>query len=76
MIGDTESICGLSALYMALENTVLTKSKLATQTYPDMRKAIFDEMNITQDDSKSDKDLLKIYFSGNFGYWKLMYIRV
>jgi len=49
---------------MALENTILTKSQLATFSYSNLRQSIFKEMNLTEDTTKTDKDLLEKYFSG------------
>jgi hypothetical protein len=50
---DKGSLCGMAAIYQALENTVLTKSELKKLTYDDGRVRIAEEMK--QDPKKAKK---------------------
>ena len=61
--GGQGSLCGLGAMYIALENTVSSKSELTTHDYTSMRKHLFITMNETESDV-SDKELLEKYFKG------------
>ena len=50
---DKGSLCGMAAVYQALENTVFTKSELKEMTYDDGRVKIAEEMG--QDPKKAKK---------------------
>ena len=41
-----ESLCAMSAMYLALFDTVKTKSQLLKMTYEDMRTAMFAELDM------------------------------
>ena len=46
MLDATGSLCGISALYWALFDTVKTKSELLNMNYDEMRETIFTELKI------------------------------
>ena len=50
-------------MYLALENTVSSRSELTTLDYTSMKKHIFKTMNETESDV-TDKELLEKYFNG------------
>ena len=45
VMGDKGSLCGLSALYQAAVNTLLTVSHLKQLSYDDIRKILTEEMD-------------------------------
>ena len=57
-------MCGLAALYHALENTILTPSALETFGYDDMKTAIADEIGLDNPSPVKDEDLLYYYYEG------------
>ena len=65
VLGPTGGLCGLSSLYAALANTILTESELTELSYPLMRGLIAAEMNTTTEDTAAltDEDLLKQYYA-------------
>ena len=50
-------------MYLALENTVSSRSELTTLDYTSMKKHIFKTMNETESDV-TDKELLEKYYKG------------
>ena len=58
-----DSLCGLGAMYLALENTFLSRTQLTVQNYYDMRQLIFKELELKNDEELADKDLLEHYFN-------------
>ena len=62
--GATNSLCGMAALYQAMDDTLMTKSQLRASSYDDMREAITKEMLLTNSATKSwsDADLLRNFY--------------
>ena len=57
-------LCGLAALYLALKDTIMTKSQLATMSYDTAREQIAGEMNLATTVARdlSDSDLLLHFY--------------
>ena len=66
MNSDTGSICGLLALYLSLFDTILTSSQLRSMTYESMRDTIFSELDVTNDEEISDRQLLEWHYTSIF----------
>ena len=66
--GETNSLCGLAALYQAMDDTVMTKSQLRAATYDDIRTKITKEMMMSSSKTKSwsDSDLLRHFYDCKF----------
>ena len=60
VVSNKGGLCGLAAIYQALENTFLTPSILATLSYDDMKEAIVEE--IALEDTSVNDDVLLEYF--------------
>ena len=62
--GDKGSLCGMAAVYQALENTILTKSELKKLSYDDAKAAIAKEIEMDSKEAKKIKDaaILAAYF--------------
>ena len=62
--GATNSLCGMAALYQAMDDTLMTKSQLRASSYDDIREAITKEMLLTNSATKSwsDADLLRNFY--------------
>jgi hypothetical protein len=56
-------LCGLASLYLALSNTLLTKSQLAKLNYTGMREKIGSEMLLTDLCAITDTQLLRDYYT-------------
>ena len=66
-VSDTKGgLCGLAALYQALENTILTTSALGEMSYDAMRGRVAEELGLESQDSKSlsDEELLEWFYEG------------
>ena len=63
LVGPLGSLCGLGALYLALENTFLSRTEMTLQSYYTMRELIFKELEIKKDDELEDTLLLENYFN-------------
>ena len=59
VMGDKGSLCGLSALYQAGVNTLLTVSHLKQLSYDDIRKILTEEMDSPTAAAMTDSDFLK-----------------
>ena len=62
MRSDIGSICGIIALYLALFDTILTKSQLKKMTYESMRETIFSELQMEASEDMSDRELLELHY--------------
>ncbi len=62
MRSDAGSICGIIALYLALFDTILTKSQLKKMTYESMREMIFSELQMEGSEHMSDRELLEFHY--------------
>ena len=53
-------LCGLAAIYQALDSTLLTKSQLRAMGYEDLVEVMAEEMKMDMDDArkKSDAEML------------------
>ena len=53
-------LCGLAAIYQALDSTILTKSQLRSMSYEELVEVMADEMGIPINDArkKSDAEML------------------
>ena len=53
-------LCGLAAIYQALDNTLLTKSQLRVMGYEELVEVMAEEMRMDMDDArkKSDAEML------------------
>ena len=62
--GEMNSLCGMAALYQAMDDTLMTKSQLRAASYDDMREAITKEMLMSNSATKtwSDADLLRHFY--------------
>jgi len=58
----TGSLCGLGALYTALQDTILSQSELTAQDYTSMRSKIFSEMSLAEDVFMTDDSILDKYY--------------
>ena len=52
-------LCGIAAIYQALENTMLTTSALGKQNYDSMRKIMGEELGLDKYKGKPDNVILK-----------------
>ena len=57
-------LCGLGALYQALENTILTPSALLKHDWKSMRETIANEIGLTDINSIYDEPMLDFYYHG------------
>ena len=64
----TGSLCGISALYWALFDTVKTKSELLNMNYDEMRETIFTELKI------NPGFIVNLYNALNFSFFIILYI--
>ena len=67
MVSDNKGgLCGLAALYQALENTILTRSALRMMSYDAMRERVAEELGLQSQDftSFSDEEILEQFFEG------------
>ena len=73
--GETNSLCGMAALYQAMDDTLMTKSQLRAASYDDMREAITKEMLMTNSATKtwSDADLLRHFYDCEYDLQSLKY---
>ena len=57
---EQDGLCGLAAIYQALDSTILTKSQLRSMSYEELVEVMADEMGIPINDArkKSDAEML------------------
>ena len=55
-------LCGIAAMYQALENTIVTTSALEKLTYDTMKEIVGDELGLENSKPEKDFDILKQYY--------------
>ena len=54
-------LCGIAAIYQALESTMLTTSALEKQNYDSMKEIMGTELGLSKSKGKKDKNILKLF---------------
>ena len=54
-------MCGIAAIYQALESTMLTTSALEKQNYDSMKEIMGAELGLSKSKGKKDKVILKLF---------------
>ena len=60
--GSKGSLCGLSALYQAARDTILTESQIKLMSYDILRERIGEEMGLNSTKALSDQALLEQFY--------------
>ena len=74
MKGSKGGLCGLAALYQAVENTIMTPSGMTWQDYDTLRTAIAMEMGLSSYSKMPDSELLQLYYNCRFHYDFLFFL--
>ena len=72
----TSELCGIVALYLALESTLLTKTQLKQYDDTGMRKFIGQRLHLSSVHEQTDFDLLKQYFECKREKWLVDHVQL
>ena len=66
-------LCGIAAIYQALESTMLTTSALRKQNYDSMKDIMGEELGVDNPKGKTDKIILELFYQCVYVYFILNY---